>query len=195
MKWLGAGAVIRSTVHVSSFPTLTTARLVLRPFRMEDAGRVFSLAGDALIADTTLNIPHPYLEGMAEEWIATHEGSHAAGKGLTLAITLHENDALIGAISLLGRERDHQAELGYWIGVPYWNHGYCTEAAVALINHAFAGMHLLRVHSCHLARNPSSGKVMQKIGLLPEGVRRQHVIKHGKPEDLCLYGILRSDWE
>ena len=53
-------------------PILTTERLRLRPFTQEDAAEVRRLAGDRDIADTTLNIPHPYEEEAAERWIGTH---------------------------------------------------------------------------------------------------------------------------
>ena len=61
-------------------PTLHTQRLILRPFEMADARDVQRLAGDHAIADTTLNIPHPYEDGMAEQWIATHQPQFEAGE-------------------------------------------------------------------------------------------------------------------
>ena len=87
-----------------------------------------------------------------------------------------------------------QAELGYWIGKPFWGRGYCTEAAQALLRYAFTELGLVRVHSCHFARNPASGRVMQKIGMVKEGCRRQHVKKWDKLEDLELYGVLKQEW-
>ncbi|KKL20477.1 hypothetical protein LCGC14_2455040, partial [marine sediment metagenome] len=89
----------------------------------------------------------------------------------------------------------HQAELGYWVGKPYWDQGFCTEAAYAVLRYAFREMGLVRVHAAHLWRNPSSGRVMQKIGMQHEGRRRQHTKKWDVLEDLELYGILRADWE
>jgi RimJ/RimL family protein N-acetyltransferase len=176
-------------------PSLETERLLLRPFTLADANDVRRLAGKRAIADTTLNIPHPYEEGMAEEWISTHQESFDQGKGVTFAVTARSDGALMGAISLMAVRAGHQAELGYWIGVPYWNRGFCTEAGHAVLRYAFQDMELLRVHCCHLSRNPSSGRVMQKLGMQYEGRRRQHAMRWGTPEDLELYGIVKEDWK
>ena len=121
---------------MSGIPTLETERLILRPFRLEDAAEVQRFAGDRSIADTTLNIPHPYEAGMAEEWISKHRPDFEDGKGVTFAITRKSDGSLIGAIGLMGMVKGHQAELGYWIGQPYWSQGFCTEAGAAVL--AFA---------------------------------------------------------
>jgi RimJ/RimL family protein N-acetyltransferase/mannose-6-phosphate isomerase-like protein (cupin superfamily) len=176
-------------------PTLETARVVLRPFSAADAAEVMRLAGDRAVADTTLHIPHPYQAGMAEEWIATHQAAFDREQGVTLAITRKPDGALVGAISLMGMAKGHQAELGYWIGKPFWSQGYCTEAAQALLRYAFTDLGLVRVHAGHLARNPASGRVMQKIGMHKEGCLRQHVKKWDKLEDLEIYAILKKEWE
>jgi [ribosomal protein S5]-alanine N-acetyltransferase len=174
-------------------PTLETERLSLRPFVVSDASEVQRLAGSWAIADTTLNMPHPYGDGVAEEWISKHQEEFDEGKGVTFAVTRMPDGALLGAISLMGMAKGHQAELGYWIGEPFWGCGYCTEAAGAVVAYAFGVLGLVRVHSCHFARNPASGRVMQKIGMKHEGCRRHHVKKWDKFEDIELYGILREE--
>ena len=174
-------------------PTLETERLILRPFATSDAAEVQRLAGSRSIADTTLNIPFPYGDGVAEEWISKHQGSFDDGKDVTFAITQRSNDPLVGAISLMGISEGHQAELGYWIGEPFWNQGFCTEAAQAVVDYGLRALDLIRIHACHFKRNPASGRVMQKIGMSHEGCRRHHVKKWDKPEDLELYGILKED--
>lgn len=179
---------------MNEIPTLETERLLLRPFELHDAMDVQRLAGDRAIADTTLNIPHPYEDGIAEAWIAEHQDTFARGRGATFAITRKADGALVGAISLMHIAKGHQAELGYWIGTPYWNHGFCTEAGQAVLRYAFTELALLRIHASHLSRNPASGRVMQKLAMRHEGTRRQHVMKWGKCEDLELYGILKAEW-
>ena len=175
-------------------PTFETARLQLRPFALSDAKAVQILAGDIAIADTTLNLPHPYADGMAESWISKHLEAFAKAEGLTLAIVRKSDDALVGAISLMGISKDHQAELGYWIGKQYWNQGYCTEAGRVLLLYAFTELGLQRVHASHFSRNPASGRIMRKLGMQHEGTRRQHIRKWEKLEDLELYGILKAEW-
>lgn len=175
-------------------PVIETERLTLRPFHLLDAKRVQELAGDVKIAETTLNIPHPYEDGMAEAWISTLKDSLADGKSITYAITEKNTGALVGSISLMGMNSIHRkAELGYWVGVPYWNKGYCTEAARAIVELGFKELNLNRIYALAFASNNGSWSVMEKIGMAYEGTRRQDVIKDGMPRDLKSYGILRKD--
>jgi RimJ/RimL family protein N-acetyltransferase len=176
-------------------PILETNRLILRPFNLNDAKTAQTLAGDKQIAATTLTIPHPYEDGMAEYWINTHIVMYNEGKSVIYAITLKETDELVGAISLANIVENHQAELGYWVGVPYWNKGYCTEAGKTLLRYGFVDRGLNRVHARYLSRNPSSGRVLEKLGMVHEGTRKQHILKWGEYEDLEMMGVLKSDWE
>ncbi len=176
-------------------PILHTQRLTLRPFTLADAADVQRLAGAYEIAHTTTNIPHPYEDGMAETWIETHPVQLAEGTGITYAITLHETGELCGAISLSLKPEHQRAEMGYWIGVPYWGRGYCTEAARAVRDFGFRALELHRIMAVHLTRNPASGRVMQKIGMRHEGTLREHILKWGVFETIECYAILRSEWE
>jgi ribosomal-protein-alanine N-acetyltransferase len=176
------------------FPSLKTERLLLRAFVLEDAPRVRLLAGEKEIASNTLAIPHPYEEGMAEAWIGTHQEGFDKGNLITFAIVLRSSDELIGAIGLTVNQEHANAELGYWIGKPYWNHGYCTEAAEEVLRYGFEQLDLNRIYATHLRRNPASGRVMKKLGMMHEGCRRKHVLKWGVFEDLEMYGILKSEF-
>lgn len=171
-------------------PTLKTQRLTLRPFHLADAKRVQQLAGDPEIAKTTSNVPHPYKDGMAEDWISKHAEHFQRGFALTLAIE-NQHD-LIGCISLIG-DLKTRAELGYWIGKPYWNQGFCTEAARALAQFGFDQLHLHKIISRHFAINPASGKIMQKLGMKQEGVLREDIFKDGAWHDVIVYGLLRAE--
>lgn len=172
------------------FPVLESERLILRGFTLADAPAVRMLAGEREIADTTLSIPHPYEEGVAEQWIKNHKETFEQGYGAQFAITRKSDTTLIGAISLMNIEAGHQAELGYWIGVPYWNMGYCTEAGELVKGFAFDQLGLVRLHARHLSRNPASGQVLKKLGFAHEGTRIGHARKWDRLENVEDYGLL-----
>jgi len=180
---------------VSAQPTLETARLRLRAFAPADAAEVQRLAGDRRVADTTLNIPYPYPDGAAETFIASQAEAFAAGTGATFAVTDAATGALVGACGMNITPRLAHAEMGYWIAPDHWGHGYATEAARAVLGYAFGALALHRVYARHLTRNPSSGKVMRKLGMRHEGRQRDHVLKWGRFEDLEVYGILLDEWK
>jgi ribosomal-protein-alanine N-acetyltransferase len=176
-------------------PVFTTPRLTLRPFVLADAPDVQRLAGAAEVADTALNIPHPYPAEVAVAWISGHLEQFATGTAVIWAIVLRETTALCGAISM-GIDQQHQhAELGYWLGNPYWNRGYMTEAGAAVLHYGFmvAGLH--RIYARHFTRNPASGRVMQKLGMRYEGCLREHMRKGEQFEDLACYAILQREWQ
>lgn len=172
-------------------PTLRTERLTLRPFTNADAPAVQRLASAYEVALNTLMIPHPYPEGAAEEWIAKHDEDFAENRIHHFA--LDRDRELIGAMALVMKV-DALAEIGYWIGVPYWKHGYASEAAAEVVRYGFEECGLERIYACHFARNPASGRVLQKVGMQYEGTLRRHLLKWDERVDLAYYGLLREEW-
>ena len=166
-----------------STPTLRTKRLVLRPFTLDDALAIQQLAGAREVALNTALIPHPYPDGAAEQWIATENPYRFA----------IDDGQLTGAIGLI-LKGDGIAEIGYWIGVPFWNRGYASEAATEVIRFGFEELGLHRVFAGHYVRNGASGRVMQKAGLRYEGTLRHHAFKWGEYLDVAFYGILRDEF-
>jgi RimJ/RimL family protein N-acetyltransferase len=179
---------------LADLPTLRTQRLLLRPFSIGDASRVQLLAGASEVYATTLNIPHPYPDGAAERWIATHEVRFQADKSTALAVTSHADGGVIGAISLLTMAEHRRAELAYFIGAPYWNRGYCTEAAIAMIRYGFDELELHKVTSRFIVGNHASERVMIKAGLRKEGELVDEVLKDGVFRTLGVYGLVESEW-
>lgn len=174
--------------------TLETARLRLRPFEIADAPSIQRLAGDPAIADTTRNIPHPYPDGAAEAFIRSGWDAAARGLGYPYAVVERDSGDLVASVGLRIDPDDRRGELGYWVGRPYWGRGYATEAAATLLRFSFLDLGLNRVFATALSRNPASARVLDKIGLRFEGTLRQHVVKHGVPEDLAMYGLVRADY-
>ena len=167
------------------------APIALRPFEMRDAPCVQLLAGEREVADTTALIPHPYPDGAAEAWIAMQAGERAAGREYTYAVTASEDGTLVGAIGLRPAPSERES-LGYWIGRPYWGRGYATAATRAIIALAFGLLDVDALTASHLARNPRSGRVMEKCGmrLLRTGTREHR----GAQESFCVRGITRDAW-
>jgi ribosomal-protein-alanine N-acetyltransferase len=87
-----------------------------------------------------------------------------------------------------------KAELGYWIGAPYWSQGYCTEASQSIIEFGFRELDLNRIYALAMVENAGSWRVMEKVKMKYEGIRRHNVIKDGVSIDLKSYGILREDF-
>lgn len=172
---------------------LETDRLRLRPFTVADAPIVEVLAGAWEVAATTLHIPHPYPSGVAEEWILTHGPDAERGDALTWAVTRRTDEALLGAIRLGLNKTHRRAEMGYWLGVPFWNQGYTSEAARRVVAHGFTRLGLQRIQATCLPRNVASARVMVKAGLRYEGLLRGYVRKGETYEDIAIYAVLRHD--
>src|SRR5262249_48151677 len=113
---------------------------------------------------------------------------------LRLIIRMRSDGLMCGGIGLHPDDEHHRAELGYWIGVPFWGHGYATEAARAVVGYGFENFDLNRIYAAHFVGNDASGKVLRKVGMRYEGRMRQAIVKWGKFIDLERYAILRSDY-
>ena len=173
--------------------TLSTERLVLRPFEATDAAVVEALAGEADVARTT-NLPHPYPPGGARQWIAAGHEAAAQGLRYPFAIVRRLDDLLVGCMALLLAPEHHRGELAYWIGRPYWGQGYATEAGARVVAYAFAEQGLNRVTATAVRRNRASTRVMEKLGMVHEGTLRQNIYHWGAFEDVDVYGLLRADY-
>ena len=171
---------------------ITSHPVVLRPFALDDAVDVLRFCGDLDLAQMTGLIPHPYLPGMAETWIASHARSRGDGTAYAWAITLSESGAVVGSIELRPSPEEIDS-IGYWTGRPYWGRGYMTAAARAVVAIAFAQLDCEELHATHLVRNPASGQIMQKCGM--RVLRRESRPHRGVLEEFVVWGITRAAWE
>jgi RimJ/RimL family protein N-acetyltransferase len=163
-----------------STPVLETPRLVLRAPRLEDAKAITGLINDRRIAENTARIPHPY--SLADARAFLDEVSRTADAPNFL-ITLGDGTVIggCGIVPLGGPD----PELGYWIGVPYWGRGYATEAARALIDHAFGALGCERLAGRARVSNPASRRVLEKCGFQWTGVSliRIRALRSSAPVD------------
>lgn len=172
-------------------PEIETTRLKLRPFTEADIPELVRLIGAREVAAMTMRIAHPYTEQHAKDFIAKTRNDDE----IRVAVVLASNGSLCGGVGLKPAAEHQRAELGYWVGVPYWGNGYATEAARAMLRYGFETVNLHRILATHVKHNPASGKVLVKLGMRHEGSMREHSLKWGEFADLEIYGILRREWE
>lgn len=173
-------------------PDLHSGRLRLRPLTLSDEEALQPLIAAVEIASTTLSIPHPLPVGGALAWLNRKLDGFAKGEDLVLALEFEER--LIGSAGLYMNRRDDSAELGYWIGKPYWGQGFASEAAKAMLTFGFENLGLHRIQARTFARNPASSRVLEKVGMRYEGVLRGYVKKWGVYEDVHSYAALAPEW-
>lgn len=178
-----------------TIPQIESQRLKYRPLTLSDAARVQLLAGHPKIAETTSTIPHPYLDGIAEQWISSHAKACTEGRGFDWAIELKSNSLLIGNISCFIDQKNKKVEIGYWVGLDFWGQGYMTESLITIRDFLFHKTEINKITCRHIQNNPASGKVMLKAGLLHEGTLKQEFFKNEKFQDMIVYGLTRDDYQ
>lgn len=172
----------------ASIPVLETKRLALRAARLEDAKAVAALANDRRIAENTARIPYPYKLADAEQFIA---GASKKGEAAYL-VTLRDG-TIVGACGLMFRE-DDAPEIGYWLGVPYWNKGYATEALHALIDYAFTDLTHDAVQAGARVTNPASRRVLEKCGFQWTGVGLYRIRAINSSAPIDRFRLERGIW-
>jgi ribosomal-protein-alanine N-acetyltransferase len=172
--------------------TLETVRLRLRPFRLPDVDDVFVYATDPEWA-RYLPVPQPYTPADAETFIA---GQVLLDREVHPAWAIVRARAVIGGINLRFHFDHRVGEMGYSIARRYWGQGLATEAARAVMAAAFAAYPSLhRIRAMADARNIGSLRVMEKLGMIREGVLRQNRLVRGEFIDEVWCGVLRPEWE
>jgi len=176
-------------------PLIETPRLRLRPFDLGDASALFEIASNPAVTRYTTWDAHRTVEE-SRAWINDHAlPSYPEGAPGPVTITLKRSGELIGAVGGRWATRENRCiEFGYWLGEPFWGRGFATEAARALVDFFFRTFPVERVQAHYLEGNTASGRVLEKIGLRLEGVRRRALYRRDRFWDLHCYAVLRDDW-
>jgi RimJ/RimL family protein N-acetyltransferase len=172
---------------------LRTARLCLTLPRPADADALAALADNPKVATNIATMPHPYSRTDAMEWIARV----AAMKGQAGAFLIRlerPGGTIIGGVGFGPDSSSGETEIGYWIGEPYWGRGFATEAAQAILDHAF-GRHALReiAANCRVT-NPASQRVLCKCGFQWVGTGMRHSRALGGMVAVERYRLDRKAW-
>ena len=176
-------------------PQILEAEIVrMRPLESDDIPHILKLASAAEIAENTF-VPHPYPPEAAAEFVSKTRERWHYDEGFTFAIIDTSSDAFVGAMGIHPKGEHHAAEVGYWIGKPFWGRGLATAALRRIIQFGFEQLGLNRIQAGHFRHNMASGRVMQKANMRYEGVQRQGMYHREQYKDVVYYAILREDYE
>jgi RimJ/RimL family protein N-acetyltransferase len=170
---------------------LTTERLILRPLIDSDADNIAKAANNKNIYDNTLTIPYPYKKKDAREWIESLEKHYQSDYPDKVNLGIELEGKIIGVISLNSIEKNHKAEIGYWLSENYWGKGIMSEAVSTMIEFGFSKLKLKRIYAKTFTFNPASGKVLEKNGFEKEGLLKKEVVKDGRYLDAFLFGLIK----
>ena len=177
------------TFREACMPVLETERLTLRAPCLEDAKAIAALANDRRIAENTRRIPHPYTLADAEDFVAW---SRKPGGEMARMIMLRDG-TLVGGCGL-GLLDGPAPELGYWLGVSYWGHGYATEAVRALIDYAFTELDHTALQAGTRVTNPASRRILEKCGFQWTGVGLCRIRAIASSAPIDLFRLDRGLW-
>lgn len=164
----------------------------IRAWRMEDSAKLATILNNRNILNNLRDgLPFPYGEKDAEEYI---NSVLASDKNSVFAFAVVYDGELAGSIWVFRKENihSHTAELGYYIGQPYWNNGIATAAVESICDYVFANSDIIRIFAEPFARNSASCRVLEKAGFLCEGTLRANAVKNGIVEDMKIYSKIKA---
>ncbi len=159
----------------------------MRRPRASDAGPISLYAGDKRVAEMLESVPHPYPPGAAEAFIATSLKPGAAEHVWVMDALKIDGPEFVGVIGI--RKTDGAPRIGYWVGPPFWNTGYASEAARAVIDAAKAGG-VEAVEARIVASNEASGHVLINAGFTETGIGEFYGVAAGKMLEHRLFTLV-----
>ena len=169
--------------------TFGSGDVKLRPLNVNDASSIAALADNIKIWNNVRDaLPHPYVLQDAWNFIAVCDLEDPVS---TFAVVY--KGELAGVIGLTKKDDVYKltAELGFWLGEPFWNKGIATQAVKIIIDYGFEQLGLVRICSCVFDFNKASQRVLEKSGFVLEGIFKNAVIKNNKICDEYRYAILK----
>ncbi|MBA2678871.1 MAG: GNAT family N-acetyltransferase [Ktedonobacteraceae bacterium] len=179
----------------TSFPTLTTGRLLLRQIRPDDVKALFAILSDEETMKYYGSAPHRSLDESSEE-IKDALDHYAQRESLRWAITLRGEDTFLGSCTLFHFDEGyHRGEIGYELHRDFWGQGITSEAVAAVLTYSFSELELHRVEALIDIANERSKGLLLKLGFTYEGYLRQRYYQDGQFLDEHYFGLLRDEWQ
>ena len=172
---------------------LESDALLMRPLEASDIDEIAALVDAPEIAANTF-VPRPYPEDAASEFVRLARERWKHDEAYVFAIVDKSSSRFVGCMGIHPAPAHNRAEVGYWIGKPYWGKGLATGALRLLIGFGFDVLKLNRIEAGHFDYNPASGRVLLKANMRYEGERRGFVLHRDQYKDVHWYAILREDY-
>lgn len=180
---------------MNSFPELTTPRLRLRKIQLSDIPSLIKNVNHPAIFDNILNFPSPYREEDAIARINFVLQGFKDQARYVFAIASLDNDEFMGEIGLHLDKDNNRAEMGFWIGEPFWNKGLMTEAAKEALKYGFEVLKLNKILATHFVENEASGKVLVNIGMIKEAELKDHYKHRDHYRSVNQYRLTADEYE
>jgi RimJ/RimL family protein N-acetyltransferase len=165
------------------------SRSTLRPYRREDEASLVRHANNRNVSRNMRDrFPYPYTAADAREWTA-----RVSAQSPVANFAIVVGGEVVGGIGVEPGTDVHRrsAEIGYWLGEPFWGRGIATEALRAVTEYAFQTFDICRLEAGVFEWNPASARVLEKAGYTLEGRARLAVVKDGRIGDRLLYALVR----
>ena len=164
----------------------------LRAWTLEDAPALAKLINNKKVQDNLRDgLPFPYGEEDAKAFLSA---VLASDPDQNLAFAIEADGELIGSISATRCANIHfrTAELGYYLGEPYWGKGFATEAVRQICDYIYRNTDIIRIFAEPFAYNTASCRVLEKAGFQLEGLLRSNAVKNGRILDMKMYARIRE---
>lgn len=173
-------------------PVLLSERLVLRAPHEEDIDALAHLANNANVATMVSRMPHPYTVNDASDFV--RRTKHGEIGKCVYAITKGDNGMFLGCCGIEPHADERTVEIGYWLGEPYWNQGYMTEAAQVLIDMVFRTRDIAQIDARCRVTNVGSRRVIQKCGFQFQGSGMVPSLAVGSTVPVEWFRLDRKTW-
>lgn len=165
----------------------------MEPIGYQHVEVIQGLASDPAIGETS-SIPSPCPSGGARTWISHAIVRRLHGLEYSFAVSAVDRPVGVCGVMIIGQNRK-SGDIGYWIGSPFWNHGYATAACRELIEFCFAKLKLSWLTATALERNVASSRVLQKAGFSIIGRGINPSWKRGPDDPFLFYRLARDEWQ
>ena len=166
--------------------------LSIRKWRIEDKSDLaINLNNLKVLNNLRDGLPYPYTEDDAEDFIQI---MLSADPDSTFAFAITLDDKVIGSIGVFRKDNIHSrtAEMGYYIGEPYWGNGYMTNAIKQVCEYVLGNTDIIRIFAEPFAHNIASCRALEKAGFQYEGTLKSNAVKCGKIIDMKMYALVRE---